>query len=119
MGNSIGTARRLPWTSPEGAAEYAAPGEVDQIADRAETHILTMARNDAAYALTMAQRPEVSRAELCALIENLAGSVRDVASVAELRGERLNAPATRALEEALRAAMLLTLGQDFTPGRVA
>ncbi|MFI0905323.1 hypothetical protein ACH4TE_17510 [Streptomyces sioyaensis] len=90
-------------------AEYAAPGEVDQIADSTEVHIITTARNDASYALTMAQRPELSRAELCSLIEKLAGTVKEVASVAELRGERLNeptyAPAARALEEALRAAL--------------
>jgi hypothetical protein len=78
---------------------------VDRIADRTETHIISMARNDVAYALTMAERPEVSRAELCVLIGKLAGVVRDVASVAELRGERLNAPVARALEEALRAAL--------------
>lgn len=110
MSEPIGTAtheplRRLPWTGPEGVAEYAAPGEVDQIADRTEVHIIRTARNDAAYALTMAQRPEVSRSDLCALIEKLAGAVKEVASVAELRGERLNAPAARALEEALRAAL--------------
>jgi hypothetical protein len=70
-----------------------------------EDHVISMARNDAAYALTMAERPEVSRAELCALVGKLASVVRDVASVAELRGERLNAPVARALEEALRAAL--------------
>jgi hypothetical protein len=90
-------------------AEYVAPGEADQIADRAEAHIISMARSDAAYALTMAQRPEVTRAELCALIDKLAGSVKEVASVAELRGERLSeptyAPAARALEQALRGAL--------------
>ncbi|WP_158813356.1 hypothetical protein [Streptomyces rimosus] len=109
MADPIGAAheslRRLPWTSPEGAAEYAAPGEVDQIADHTEAHIINAARNDVAYALAMAQRPETSRAELCALIEKLAGAVREVASVAELRGERLNAPAAKALESALRAAL--------------
>ncbi|MFE2701761.1 hypothetical protein [Streptomyces mirabilis] len=78
---------------------------MDQIADRTEAHIISMARNDAAYALTMAQRPEVSPAELCGLIQKLAGAVKDVASVAELRGERLNAPVARALEEALREAL--------------
>ncbi|MFG3204830.1 hypothetical protein [Streptomyces sp. NPDC048192] len=82
---------------------------MDQIADRAEAHIIRMARSDAAYALTMAQRPEVSRAELCALVVKLADAVKDVASVAELRGERLSepmyAPAARALEKALREAL--------------
>ncbi|MFE2686942.1 hypothetical protein [Streptomyces mirabilis] len=78
---------------------------MDQIADRTEAHIISMARNDAAYALTMAQRPEASRAELCRLVQKLAGAVKDVASVAELRGERLNAPVARALEEALREAL--------------
>jgi CTP:molybdopterin cytidylyltransferase MocA len=101
--------RRLPWTGPEGMAEYGAPGEVDQIADRTEAHTISMARNDAAYALTMAERPEVSRAELRALIGKLARAVKDVASVAELRGERLSepvyGPAARALEEALRTAL--------------
>lgn len=97
--------RRLPWTGPGGMAEYGAPGEVDRIADRTETHIISMARNDAAYALAMAERPEVSRAELCVLIGKLAGVVKDVASVAELRGERLNTPVARALEEALREAL--------------
>ncbi|MFE3407330.1 hypothetical protein ACFXMT_03120 [Streptomyces mirabilis] len=86
-------------------AEYAEAGEVDQIADSTEAHIIRTARSDAAYALTMSQRPEVSRAELCSLIEKLAGAVKDVASVAELRGERLNAPVARALEEALREAL--------------
>ncbi|BAC73261.1 hypothetical protein AQJ43_23575 [Streptomyces avermitilis] len=102
--------RRLPWTGPEGSAEYAAPEDgVEQIADRTEAHLIRMARNDAAYALTMAERPEVSRTDLCLLVRKLAGAVGDVASVAELRGERLNepiyAPAVRALEEALRAAL--------------
>ncbi|MFJ3226476.1 hypothetical protein ACIPJS_24465 [Streptomyces sp. NPDC086783] len=64
-----------------------------------------MARNDAAYALTMAERPEVSCAELRMLVRKLATAVTDVASVAELRGERLNAPVAMALEEALRAAL--------------
>ncbi|WP_345568771.1 hypothetical protein [Streptomyces plumbiresistens] len=86
--------------------EYAAPGEgVDQIADSTEQHIISMASNDAAYALTVVERPEVSNAELCALVRKLATTIRDVASVAELRGERLNSPAARALEEALRAAL--------------
>ncbi|MGW3629561.1 hypothetical protein ACWD7F_05250 [Streptomyces sp. NPDC005122] len=97
--------RRLPWTGPEGTAEYGEPGEVDQLADRTEVHIINMALNDAAYALIMAQRPEASRAELCSLIEKLAASVKGVASVAELRGERLNAPVARALEQALRATL--------------
>ncbi|OEJ39022.1 hypothetical protein BGK70_13485 [Streptomyces agglomeratus] len=78
---------------------------VDHIADRTEAHIISMARNDAAYALTMAQRSEVSRDELCRLVEKLAGHVRDIASVADMRGERLNSPAAKALEEALRAAL--------------
>ncbi|MCX5349187.1 hypothetical protein OG901_15635 [Streptomyces mirabilis] len=110
MAEPIGTEtheplRRLPWTGPGGVAEYAAPGEVDRIADSTEAHIIRMARNDAAYALTMAQRPEVSRAELSVLIGKLAEAVTDIASVAELRGERLNAPVARALEEALRTAL--------------
>ncbi|MGI5140410.1 hypothetical protein [Streptomyces sp. CA-106110] len=77
-----------------------------------EAHAVRNARNDAAYALIMAQRPEVTRLELCALVEKLAGHVREVARVAEARGQRLNAPAARALEEALRAAVLATLGQE-------
>ncbi|MGW8877166.1 hypothetical protein [Streptomyces mirabilis] len=64
-----------------------------------------MARSDAAYALTMAERPEVPSEELRVLIRKLASAVKDVASVAELRGERLNAPVARALEEALREAL--------------
>jgi hypothetical protein len=86
-------------------AEYAASGDVDRIADRAEAHIISMARSDAAYALTMAQRPEISRDELCRLMAKLAEAVKDVANVADMRGERLNSPAARALEEALRAAL--------------
>ncbi|WP_432098603.1 hypothetical protein [Streptomyces sp. WAC 04229] len=98
--------RRLPWTGPEGAAQYAAPGEdVDQTADRAEAHIISTARNDAAYALTMSQRSEVSREELCRLVAKLAGAVKGVAEVAELRGERLSNPAARALEDALRSLL--------------
>jgi hypothetical protein len=78
---------------------------VDVIADRTETHIISTARNDAAYALTMSQRPEATREELCALVAKLAGAVKDVAEVAELRGERLNNPAARALEDALRSVL--------------
>ncbi|MGW7261565.1 hypothetical protein [Streptomyces sp. NPDC054834] len=112
MAEAIGTERmrRLPWTGPAGSAEYAAPGEgVDHIADRTEAHIISTGRSDAAYALTMAERPEVSSDELRLLVRKLASAVRDVASVAELRGERLNepsyGPAARALETALREAL--------------
>jgi hypothetical protein len=80
-------------------------GEHQRITDRAEAHIISMARSDAAYALTMAQRPEVSRDELCRLMGKLAEAVKDVANVADMRGERLNSPAARALEEALRAVL--------------
>ncbi|MFD5519098.1 hypothetical protein [Streptomyces sp. NPDC127066] len=102
--------RRLPWTGPDGSAEYAAPADgVEQFADRTEEHIIRMARNDAAYALTMAERSEVSRADLCLLVRKLAGAVNDVSGVAELRGERLSepiyGPAARAFEEALRGAL--------------
>ncbi|MFD3994260.1 hypothetical protein [Streptomyces sp. NPDC058548] len=109
----IGTAnrerlRRLPWTGPEGTAEYAAPGEADLIADRTEAHIVSMARNDAAYALSMVERSDLSNDELRSLVGKLAGALNDVASVAELRGERLaepvHGPVVRALEEALRAS---------------
>lgn len=79
--------------------------EHQRITDRTENLVINTARNDAAYALTMAQRPEIPRDELCRLVAKLAGAVRDVASVADMRGERLNSPAARALEEALRAAL--------------
>ncbi|MGC2997546.1 hypothetical protein ACPF8X_03850 [Streptomyces sp. G35A] len=79
--------------------------EHQRITDQTEAHLISMARNDAAYALTMAQRPEVARADLCRLVEKLAGAVKDVAEVAELRGERLNNPAARALEDALRSVL--------------
>ncbi|MGW1801519.1 hypothetical protein ACWCQN_37790 [Streptomyces sp. NPDC001984] len=103
--------RRLPWTGPEGKVEYVTPGDgvVNQIADSTEAHMVSVALDDAAYALAMAERPEVPRAELRLIIRKLAGAVKDVASVAELRGERLSepvyGPAARALEEALRAAL--------------
>ncbi|MFJ8720949.1 hypothetical protein [Streptomyces sp. NPDC093269] len=102
--------RRLPWNGPEGKPEYVTPGEgvINQIADSTEAHIIGMARDDAAYALTMVELPEVSRAELCIVLRKLASAVKDVAHVAELRGERLSepvyGPAARALEEALRTA---------------
>ncbi|MFF1812418.1 hypothetical protein ACFVXW_25455 [Streptomyces sp. NPDC058251] len=97
--------RRLPWNSPEGTADYAPHGVVDHIADRAESDIIGRARNDAAYALVMAQRPEATREELSRLVVKLAGHVRDVTSVADMRAERLNSPAAKALEGALRAAL--------------
>ncbi|MFE4577324.1 hypothetical protein [Streptomyces chartreusis] len=77
----------------------------EAIRQRTEEHRISTARNDAAYALAMVHRPEVSRADLCSLIERLAVAVREVTHVAELRGERLNAPAARALETALREAL--------------
>ncbi|MEV7234270.1 hypothetical protein AB0N06_09835 [Streptomyces sp. NPDC051020] len=79
--------------------------ERQRFTDRAEAHVINTARSDAAYALTMSQRPEVSRDELCCLVAKLAGAVRGVASVADMRGERLNSPAARALEDALRAVL--------------
>ncbi|MEW2454378.1 hypothetical protein [Streptomyces albus] len=82
-----------------------ADDEQQRFTNQTETHTISTARSDAAYALTMAQRPEVSRAELCVLVAKLAGAVKDVAEVAEVRGERLNNPAARALEEALRAVL--------------
>jgi len=77
----------------------------EPMAERTEEHVIRAARNDAAYALAMVDRPEVTRADLCLLVRKLAGAVNDVASVANLRGERLNSPAAKALEEALRAAL--------------
>jgi hypothetical protein len=97
--------RRLPWNSPEGTADYAPHGLVDHIADRAEADIITRARNDASYALAMAQQPEASRETLSRLVVTLAGHLRDVTSVADMRAERLNSPAAKALEGALRAAL--------------
>ncbi|MFI2188020.1 hypothetical protein [Streptomyces sioyaensis] len=97
--------RRLPWEGPDGTAEYAPHGVTDHIADAAETHIINRARNDAAYALIMIQRPEITHKDVCALVAKLAGHVKDVASVADMREERLNSPAAKALESALRAAL--------------
>ncbi|MFK4689836.1 hypothetical protein [Streptomyces pristinaespiralis] len=98
--------RRLPWTGPEGKAEYVTPGEgvINQIADSTEAHIIGMARDDAAYALAMVEQSGITRAELRSVVRKLAETVKSVAYVAELRGERLDAPAARALEEALRTA---------------
>lgn len=55
--------RRLPWDGPEGKPSYVTPGDgvINQIADSTEEHIIGMARDDAAYALSMAERPEVTR----------------------------------------------------------
>jgi hypothetical protein len=97
--------RKLPWNAPDGSADYAPHGVVDHIADRTEADIISRARNDAGYALVMTQRPEATREELCRLVAKLAGHVRDVASVADMREERLNSPAAKALEGALRAAL--------------
>ncbi|MEU6577121.1 hypothetical protein [Streptomyces sp. NPDC046805] len=103
--------RRLPWTSPDGKAEYVTPGDgvINQIADSTEVHIISMARDDAADALAMVERPEVCRAELALILRKLASAVNDVAHVAELRGERLTEPApdsaARALAAALRASI--------------
>ncbi|MFC8998180.1 hypothetical protein ACFT7U_21030 [Streptomyces rochei] len=73
--------------------------------ERTEDHLINSARNDAAYALVMAQRPEASPDQLRELIVKLASAVQDVAAVAELRGERLNAPVAIALADALRSAL--------------
>ncbi|MFE4417699.1 hypothetical protein [Streptomyces sp. NPDC056817] len=103
--------RRLPWSGPGGKTEFVTPGDgvINQIADSTEAHIVSMARDDAAYALTMAELPEATPDELRTVVRKLAGALRDVAHVAELRGERLSepeyGPAARALEAALRASM--------------
>jgi hypothetical protein len=87
--------------------EYVTPGNgvINQIADSAEELTISTARNDAAYALTMVERPEVCRAELRLLVRKLASTIKDVATVAELRGERLNSPVAKALEDVLRATL--------------
>ncbi|WP_318198984.1 hypothetical protein [Streptomyces sp. MCL20-2] len=101
--------RRLPWTGPDGEPEYAAPGEVDDYADREEAHTISMARNDARYALSMVDSPDVSHDDLRKLVRTLVDDVVCVARVADLRGERLSdpsyGPAVRALEGALRQAL--------------
>ncbi|MER7688328.1 hypothetical protein [Streptomyces sp. NPDC097610] len=101
--------RRLPWTGPNGEPEYAAPGEVDSFADREEAHTISMAREDARYALAMVDRSDASHEDLRKLVRTLVDGVVCVARVAELREERLNdpsyGPAVRALEGALRKAL--------------
>lgn len=103
------TGRRLPWTGPHGEPEYAAPGEVDAFADREEEHTISMARNDALYALSRAELSGVSPDELRELVRNLASAVASVARVADLREERLKdpayGPAVRSVEAALRKAL--------------
>lgn len=102
--------RRLPWDGPEGKPAYVPPGDgmINRLANSTEAHILNVARDDAAYALAMVELPGTSRAELCLMVRKLAGTVSEVAKVADLRGERLAepayAPAVRALSEALREA---------------
>lgn len=81
---------------------------VNHIADSTEEHIIGIARDDAADALSIAERPEVCSEELRLLVRKLTAALRDVATVADLRGERLSepgyGPVARALEEALRAS---------------
>ncbi|MER5894734.1 hypothetical protein [Streptomyces sp. NPDC001876] len=101
--------RRLPWTGPNGEAEYAAPGEVDDYADAEEAHVINTARNDARYALSMVDRPDVSPEELRNLVRMLVDHVVCVGRVADMREERLSdpayGPAVRAIEKALRTAL--------------
>ncbi|QAX94752.1 hypothetical protein HOV12_gp40 [Streptomyces phage Lilbooboo] len=101
--------RRLPWTGPNGEAEYAAPGEVDNFADAEEAHMISTARNDARYALAMVDRPDVTHDDLRKLVRDLVDHVVCIARVADLREERLKdpsyGPAVRAIEGALRKAL--------------
>ncbi|MFF4960561.1 hypothetical protein ACFY2Z_26530 [Streptomyces sp. NPDC001222] len=103
--------RRLPWTSPDGKTEYVTQGDglINQIADSTEAHIISMAREDAADALVMVERPETRRAELATILRKLASAVNDVAHVAELRGERLDNPAPDLAARALTAALRKSL----------
>jgi phosphoenolpyruvate carboxylase len=83
--------------------------DIELITDQADAHRIRTARNDAAYALIMAERTELTAEELRSLIRKLADTVQDVASVAERRRERANepayGPAARALEQALRESL--------------
>jgi len=101
--------RRLPWTGPNGEAEYAPPGEVDDFADKEEAHMINTARNDARYALAMVDRSDVSHDDLRKLVRSLVDHVVCVGRVADMRGERLSdpayGPAVRAIESALRKAL--------------
>ncbi|QAX93308.1 hypothetical protein HOV11_gp52 [Streptomyces phage Vash] len=101
--------RRLPWTGPNGEAEYAAPGEVDGFADAEEAHMISTARSDARYALAMVDRSDVTHDDLRKLVRDLVDHVVCVARVADMREERLKdpsyGPAVRAIEGALRKAL--------------
>lgn len=83
--------------------------DIDQLTDRAEAHLIRTARNDAAYALIMAERSEPTSEELRSLVRKLADAVQEVAGVAERLRERVNepayGPAARALEKALRESL--------------
>ncbi|MGN9791245.1 hypothetical protein ACTMTU_09085 [Streptomyces sp. OZ13] len=98
--------RRLPWNSPEDKPAYVALGDgvINQVADSVETDTLRAARADAGCALALAGQPEASQAELRAGLRALANVTLAAVAVAELRGERLDAPAAVALNEALREA---------------
>ncbi|MEU2760406.1 hypothetical protein [Streptomyces sp. NPDC007094] len=101
--------RRLPWTGPNGEAEYATPGEVDNFADQEEAHMIRIARNDARYAMALIDRPDTTHEDLRKLVRDLVDHVVCVARVADMREERLKdpayGPAVRSIESALRKAL--------------
>lgn len=86
------TARLLPWSSPEGKPCYLigdGTGQVSRVADHIESVQLDMADELLAHAADMTTDEQVTRAQLCFLLDRMAESLRDVLRIAISRGDRL------------------------------
>lgn len=100
------TVRRLPWTGEGGKPCYLSTDDesgtvMTRLADRLEDVHLGMAFNLLEYVDKVLSDEPVSETELRGLIGALCQSVRDLARVAQCRGERLAVPQD---DEASRAA---------------
>ncbi|MFH9468611.1 hypothetical protein ACH4LT_15160 [Streptomyces clavifer] len=92
---SVGRARLLPWSGPEGKPCYVlgdGPGHVSRVADSIESVQLGMAAELLAHTADMLADHRVTPAQLRYVVARMAEALRDVHRIAESRGARLCAP---------------------------
>lgn len=80
---------RMPADETGRTAYYQPGGLMSVIAEEAEEHVLSVARQDIQRALALAEDRQVTKAELIQALFFLGQSCRAAVDVAECRGERL------------------------------
>ncbi|MBQ0986366.1 hypothetical protein KBZ10_17985 [Streptomyces sp. F63] len=119
--------RRLPWSNDADRPSFVESGDsfLNRLADTLEGQMIETAQDDADKARDLVADPDATAEEMRKALGYLAGSLRDAALVATLRGERLNidsAPAgeSHPADEPLYGERARAVGQALRmmrPGR--